>query len=403
VTRGDRFRVLIAGGGVAALEAMIALRHLAEERVDLTLLAPDSVFTYRPLAVAEPFGLGEVERFPLANLAAGCGATFEQAGLSLVFPDERKAHTTRGRAFEYEALLLAFGVRLHDALPGAVTFGGPDDMRAVEQLLGDLEEGLVRRVVFAVPSAVGWTLPLYELALLTAERAAESDRSVEVTLVTPEEQPLAAFGTEASETIRSLLTERGIELRTGAHPRSFADSQLQIVSGPPVVADRVLTLPRLEGRRIKGVPHDTDGFIPTDAHGRVEGTARLYAAGDVTTFPIKQGGIAAQQADAAAETIAAETGAEMTPAPFRPVLRGLVLTGGRPAYLRAELAGGRGSASAAVGEPLWWPAGKIAARYLGPYLAEHALSRPGSRTGRFRATPLASPARSRSGRAPREC
>jgi hypothetical protein len=29
-------------------------------------------------------------------------------------------------------------------------------------------------------------------------------------------------------------------------------------------------------------------------------------------------------------------------------------------------------ASTAHESPLWWPAGKIAARYLSPYLAEHA-------------------------------
>ena len=72
--RQDRYRVLIAGGGVAALEAMVALRRLAEERVDIELLAPDRDFFYRPLAVAEPFGAGEAFRFDLRALATGCGA-----------------------------------------------------------------------------------------------------------------------------------------------------------------------------------------------------------------------------------------------------------------------------------------------------------------------------------------
>ena len=66
--------------------------------------------------------------------------------------------------------------------------------------------------------------------------------------------------------------------------------------------------------------------------------------------------------------------------PFRPVLRGLLLTGGAPLYLRAELGsagevdGSCGSAAAAIaGETsaraLWWPPGKVAGRYLAPYLA----------------------------------
>jgi sulfide:quinone oxidoreductase len=83
-----RMRVLIAGGGVAALEAMVALRALAEERVDITLLAPDRDFFYRPLAVAEPFGLGQVQRFDLATHAQGCGARHELGSVVSVDPEE---------------------------------------------------------------------------------------------------------------------------------------------------------------------------------------------------------------------------------------------------------------------------------------------------------------------------
>jgi sulfide:quinone oxidoreductase len=135
------------------------------------------------------------------------------------------------------------------------------------------------------------------------------------------------------------------------------------------------------GRIIEGVPHDDDGFIAVDSLGRVAGLEDVYAAGDVTSFPIKQGGIAAQQADSVASAIAAEAGAEVIPAPFEPVLRGLLLTGGAPAYLRAEIQGGKGKPAIVDDEPLWWPAGKIAARYLSSYLAEHARSGSGSRYG----------------------
>ena len=67
------------------------------------------------------------------------------------------------------------------------------------------------------------------------------------------------------------------------------------------------------------------------------GADAVLAAGDATTFPIKQGGLATQQADAAAATIAHALGATVEPTPFAPVLRGLLLTGGAPLYLRAEL------------------------------------------------------------------
>ena len=61
--------VLIAGGGVAALEAVLALRDLAGDRARLTLLAPNSEFVYRPMTVREPFSYGVAQRFPLELLS----------------------------------------------------------------------------------------------------------------------------------------------------------------------------------------------------------------------------------------------------------------------------------------------------------------------------------------------
>ena len=92
----------------------------------------------------------------------------------------------------------------------------------------------------------------------------------------------------------------------------------------------------------------------------------VYAAGDGTNFPIKQGGLATQQADAVAEAIAAEVGAPVEPEPFRPVLRGLLLTGGDDRFLRHAVAGGGGEGEVAA-HTLWWPPTKIAGRYLAAY------------------------------------
>jgi hypothetical protein len=152
-----------------------------------------------------------------------------------------------------------------------------------------------------------------------------------------------------------------------------------------VHVDRVITLPQLEGPRLAGLPHDKRGFTPVETHGRVTGIDDVYAAGDVSAFPLKQGGLAAPQADAVAEVIAAELGVPITPKPFHPVLRGLLMTGGAPLYLRAEPQRlpreatvaiearpprhTSREASSAAGQPLWWPPAKIAGRYLAPFLA----------------------------------
>jgi sulfide:quinone oxidoreductase len=83
-------------------------------------------------------------------------------------------------------------------------------------------------------------------------------------------------------------------------------------------------------------------------------------------FPLKQGGIATQQADVAAASIAARVGAEVERAPFRPVLRGLLLTRMVPRYLHARV----GTAeSVADTEALRWPPAKIVGRYTAPFLA----------------------------------
>ena len=95
----------------------------------------------------------------------------------------------------------------------------------------------------------------------------------------------------------------------------------------------------------------------------------MFAAGDATTFPVKQGGLAAQQADAVAEAIAASVGADIDPQPFRPILRGTLLTGGPARYLRADISGAAGDDSLISDDALWWPPNKLSGRYLAPYLS----------------------------------
>jgi CBS domain-containing protein len=210
-------------------------------------------------------------------------------------------------------------------------------------------------------------------ALLTAAYLdAHELRDVELMLVTPESEPLQLFGAAGSEAARNLLAERGVAVRTGTYPAEVRDGELRLVPDGAIEADRVVALPRLRGPRIHGIPQTLDGFVPVDGHGAIQGLDNVYAAGDITNFPVKQGGIAAQQADAAAQAIAAGAGADVSPSPFRPVLRGLLLTGSRPRYLRQEITGGAGEASWASPDPLWWPPAKIVGHHLAPFLGRVA-------------------------------
>ena len=365
---GKPLRVVIAGGGVAALEALLALRRLAEGLVSVELVSTEPQFWYRPLAVGEPFGLGEVHPLDLGTVADECGATLVLDSLASVDDGARIATTSSGVRLEYDALLISVGARPVAAVPGAFTFRGPADTAAFQQLLSEVVAG--EGIAFTVPGSVAWPLPLYELALQTAAHA-RSHVAVETTIVTHEHEPLELFGPDAVTAVKKLIDERRIELVTDRYPVSFVGGLLSLAPEGHLEADRVVTLPRLEGPGIEGVPTDAQGFIPTDLAGYVLGLTDVFAAGDATTFPVKQGGLATQQADAAAEEIASIAGAELVPQPFRPVLRGLILTGGAPFFARAELTGG-GNPFESGAEALWWPPGKIVGRYLAPFLAERS-------------------------------
>jgi sulfide:quinone oxidoreductase len=365
-------KVVIAGGGVAALEALLVLRELADERVDIDLLAPNGEFVYRQMEFAALFADEHVQHFDLQRIATDQGARLVLDRLEGVWPDARLALTRDGEKLRYDSMLIAIGARLRVGVPGATTIGAPGFRREFLRLMEDLELGFARRLVFAAPAGVGWLLPLYELALMTADRLAERGVRAALTFVTPEESPLEVFGLEASGEVAKLLADRGIELLPERAAVNVDANGLTLAPAERIEADRVVALPAMSGAAIRGIPQTVGGFIPTDAHGRVTGADGIFAAGDGTSFPVKQGGLAAQQAAAAAMAIAAEAGVDVVPEPFRPVLRGLLLTGAEPTYMRNDLTR-PDIPSQTADRPLWWPAAKVAARSLAPYLA----ARPG--------------------------
>lgn len=366
-SRATPVRVLIAGAGVAGLETALALHALAPERVAIEILAPEREFAYRPLAVAEPFGLATVRRFELEPIAREAGAVLRGGQLAAVDAERRVATTDAGDELAYDALVLATGTRATAAVPGALTFAGGPSAEAFKGLLEELERAEATSAAFAIPAGVSWSLPMYEAALMTAarldERGASGGRRLLV--VTPEDAPLALFGAEASAEVARLLADAGVRVVASTAPEAFERGRLACGGGREVDVDRVVALPKLTVPRIAGVPQGSDGFVPTDGHGRVDGLAGVYAVGDATWFPIKQGGIATQQADLAAAAIAAEAGAEVDLSDAPLVLRGALLTGARPRFLRNDASGGSVATTAA----LWWPPGKIAGRYLAPLLA----------------------------------
>ena len=363
----DRTRLLIAGGGPAALEAVLAVQRLASERLQITLLSDRDEFVYRPVAVAEPFGLGSPEHFSLPAIAAERGLDFRLGVVREVDVAGRRVVCGDGESLAYDALLLALGARADEAIPGALTFRGPQDSRRLREALESLDRGAPLRVAFVAGPETGWTLPLYELALMTVRWSAERGLAVEPWIVTYEHRPLSVFGERAATDIAALLHDAGVRLWTGAFVDAVEDGRVwvDIEGGLPV--DLAVALPRHLGPALRGLPHDTDGFVEVDEHGRVRGLEDVYAAGDMTSRPLKQGGLATQQADVAAAAIAAAAGAQVEAERYRPVLRAMLLTGDRPRYLRRATTD-RGQT---FDHAPWWPPHKIAGRELAPYLTAH--------------------------------
>lgn len=375
------FAVVIAGGGVAAIEGALALRDLAGDRVNITLVAPNDDLVYRPMTVGEPFGHARAARIPLDGIAEEHGMDLVKDSFGWVDRHSRTAHTRTGRKLRYDALMLCLGASTRPRFEHAITI---DDRALDEQLHGlvqDVEEGYVKSLAFIVPGRRAWPLPIYELALMTAARATDMNVELAITLLTPEQTPLEVFGAGASQGVSALLDEAGIKLIGGVDcdvPQSgqilirrvrSARERPSVDHGPgDLRVDRIVAAPELLGPRVRGIPGGVNGFIPIDPYCQVAGLQRIFAAGDATDFVINFGGVAVQQAVTAARAIAALAGAPVTPKPFRPVIRGVLMTGDKPRYLSARVTGGHGFNSQITQAPTWSPVNKIDAHYLAPYL-----------------------------------
>ena len=376
----DSLSVVICGGGVAALEALLRLRRLAGDRVELTLVCPGEDLIYRARTVLVPFGLGEADRYPIKPIVEEARAHWVRDSVASVDLPARTVNTAGGQRLHYDALLLALGARERKPDPYVSVFTDRTSGQAHRRIVEELDAGAITNLVLIEPTGPSWPLPLYELALLTAKHVPAGRGRVAV--VTSQPRPLHAFGDEVGVRVEALLREAGIILHAGTEARVDGPQQLHLEPGSiDLEPDRIVTLPTITGPNLRGIPGDAlDRFIPVDERCRVrDAGGHVFAAGDATDLPVKHGSLAAQQADTAAAGIAHLAGSGPAPPALRPLLRGTLLTGDKPLYLEAHLIAGTGWRAQIYDQPPWRSEQLVVAEELAAYLENpppHGSSHP---------------------------
>jgi sulfide:quinone oxidoreductase len=360
------FRVAIVGGGVAGVTAMLTLADLDDGRLAVELVAPGPDFVLSAQLVGAPWG-GAPIRASIAWIAGDHGAVHRQAAVAHVDAAGLVLTDVDGDARTYDAILVAPGGRPCAPYEGITTVG-------VDRLPAVLTQADRGSVAIVVPPGVGWKLPAYQLGLLAA-----ASGTAPVRVLTPEERPLQLFGPAAVGPVSDFLAWHHVDVER----RTVVD----LATDPAALlalADHVVALPLVRGPGIGGLPSDADGFLHVDAIGRVRGLNGVFAAGDAVAGPIKQGGLAAHQAERAAHEIARLAGLPVRPQSESATVRGKLVCGEDRLYLRRDLDdvnrdyAGDGSywrANADPGTardtPLWQPDAAVLAWRLSRWLQAH--------------------------------
>jgi sulfide:quinone oxidoreductase len=378
VQRTSQARVVIAGAGFAAFEAALALREFGRGAAHVYLLTTQREFVFTPASTRELFGPVPRTRWPLHELAMRAGAAVIPGALASVDAAGRRLLTVAGDAVDYDYAIVAVGGRPEPWLeaPG-LTFIGTEDVpdmgRELDRVAERVAAGATVDVVFVVPpGGGGWVIPAYELALMARRYFDDHGvgKGARLAIVTSEDAPLGVFGEGASQSIAHSLANADIALHAGTVVRGWSSGHLRTVPGGMVPADLVIALPAIAGPRVRGLPQTSTGFVDAASDGRVRGLDRVFVAGDAGPFPIKQAGLACQQSDSVAAAICTDLGIDVPDLPPSPVLRGLLWSANGDKFLRRDLAGGHDESqgSVSVTTALWWPPGKVAGRFLTPFL-----------------------------------
>lgn len=311
----DKKNVTIVGGGLGGLEAALYLRkRLPREQADVVLISDRPEFVFKPYLNYVPFGLQPADlAFNLSELAKGHGFHFRQGTAHAANP-ETQTLRVNGASLSYDTLFVATGATAGpETVPGLHThgymLGRESEMRrlrkALRELCKDAKSGATSRIAFLVPPGCQWAGALYELAFMLSTWLDWKGvrEHVDLMLMTPEARFMNAFGPGVHESLQQELRERGIGARRHQHPERAEKGALIFPEKGRLPFDLLIAAPASVATvRWGALPTDEQGFLRTDLASRqVEDHPSVYAVGDASDYPVKQGFLALLQADAAAE------------------------------------------------------------------------------------------------------
>ena len=172
-----------------------------------------------------------------------------------------------------------------------------DDRKLDEQLHGliqDVESGYIHKLAFIIPKAMAWPLPLYELALMTARRAYDMNETVAITIITPEDAPLAVFGSVVSQAVQETLDGSGIQVISGTQAETPQPGQVSLFpQGGTLHVDRIVALPELFGRSTPGVRKSAKAIAALSRSMPTAGCPALTGCSQRATQPTSRSNTAA--------------------------------------------------------------------------------------------------------------
>lgn len=312
----DRHRAVVVGGGLAGLESALYLKARLGDQVAVTLISDQPRFVYRPFLTYVTFGLDPDHiHLDLKMIADQQDFRLLLGRVDHVDPARRLVQFG-SQSVAYDSLILATGAAaVEEAIPGlrrGYTVWSEKEMLALRDRLGSAVESppdsVLTRVVFLVPPGALWTGPIYELALMTATWLTwvGARDSFDLHILTPELRHVEALGEKVHDQLAESLIVRGIRATLGARATAVKRDTVRLGDGEEVPFDLLINAAVYHGAGLKNdLPVDEKGFYRTRTNTRqIVSDDQIYAVGDGSDYPVKQGFLALLQADAAGEHIA---------------------------------------------------------------------------------------------------